>query len=114
MQPQRVAYYFTDVVECATLIQDVIRSFRHKGLHEFFLAGKSARIPANFAKRIRRLLAALDNAESLNDLAVPAYQTHPLKGITPLRYSMSVNGPWRITFEFRVDGAWLVDLEQYH
>jgi proteic killer suppression protein len=95
-------------------LRGVIKSFRHKGLHAFFHTGKSAKIPANFAKRVRRLLGALDSAETLNNLAVPAYQTHPLKGIVPLRHSMSVNGPWRITFEFRADGAWLVDLEQYH
>jgi proteic killer suppression protein len=79
-----------------------------------FQRGSSARVPANLTKRIARILTALDCAATLNDLAVASYATHPLKGTDPLRYSMSVNGPWRITFEFRGGDAWLVDLEQYH
>ena len=38
---------------------------------------------------------------------------HPLRG-TPKRYALSVNGPWRITFEWVEADAWRVDLEQYH
>jgi proteic killer suppression protein len=38
---------------------------------------------------------------------------HPLKAMDPQRYSMAVNGPWRITFEFRDGDGYLVDSEQY-
>lgn len=41
-------------------------------------------------------------------------QFHALRGFTPARYTVHVNGPWCTTFEF-VDGhAYGVDLEQYH
>lgn len=91
----------------------MIRSFRHKGLSEMFYTGASTKVPANLARRVMRILVALDHAATLSDLAVASYGTHPLR-TNPVRYAMSVNGPWRITFEFRAPDAWLVDLEQYH
>jgi toxin HigB-1 len=47
------------------------------------------------------------------DLNIPGFQFHPLRG-KPLRYSVHVNGPWCITFEFHDGDAWRVDLENYH
>ena len=52
-------------------------------------------------------------AEKLSELYVPGFDFHVLKG-KPKRYSIHVNGPWCITFEW-VDGdIYRVDLEQYH
>ena len=70
------------------------------------------KVPPELRKRCERVLDALDEAESLNDLAIPGFGTHPLQG-SP-RHAVSVNGPWRITFEFVAPDAWRVDLEQYH
>ena len=56
---------------------------------------------------------ALKQAETLRDLNVPGFDFHPLRG-KPQRYSLHVNGPWCITFEWRDGAAWQVDLEQYH
>jgi proteic killer suppression protein len=66
----------------------------------------------DLSNRVQGLLDALDKAADLTDLN--GFGTHPLKATNPLRYSMRVNGPWRITFEFRKGDAYLVDLEQYH
>ena len=74
--------------------------------------GKSAGIGPDLRKRIANRLEALDSALVLADLT--GFGTHPLKATDPKRYSMAVNGPWRITFEFRDGDAFLVDLEQYH
>ena len=92
----------------------MIKSYRHQGLKELFETGNSRRVPANFVKRIARMLEVLDEAENLHDLAIPSYAIHPLRGLVPPRYSMSVNGPWRITFQFENGEVRLVDLEQYH
>jgi len=91
----------------------VIKSFRSKGLNDLFDTGKSGKIGADLVKRALVRLDALHHAESLRDLDVPGFQTHPLKGFNPTRYSIHVNGPWCITFEWS-EGAKLVDLEQYH
>ena len=60
-----------------------------------------------------RRLDALDQAESLSDLNVPGFNFHGLQGM-PKRYSIHVNGPWCITFEWEEGEAIRVDLEQYH
>jgi len=50
---------------------------------------------------------------TLADLRVPGFEFHALRG-SPKRYSLHVNGPWCITFEWIDGDAWRVDLEQYH
>ena len=52
-------------------------------------------------------------AESLADLRVPGFDFHGLRG-SPRRFSIHVNGPWCITFEWQDGEALRVDLEQYH
>jgi len=91
----------------------VIRSFRHKGLRELFLGGASAGVRPDLQRRALRLLNALHQAQSLKDLNLPGFWLHALQG-SPKRHAMSVNGPWRITFEWIEGDAWRVDLEQYH
>jgi len=91
----------------------MIRSFKHKGLKGLFKAGASAGIRPDLQARALRRLDALDQAEVLADLNVPGFDFHRLRG-RPTRYSLHVNGPWCITFEW-IDGeVWRVDLEQYH
>lgn len=92
----------------------MIRSFRHRGLKELFESGKSAKVKQDLQDRCRRRLDAIDNAISLDELRVPSYRLHLLKGDQKGRYAIDVNGPWRITFEW-VDGdAYRLDLDQYH
>ena len=89
------------------------RSFLHKGLKELFETGRSARIAPHLKKRILVRLDALEAAVALGELAQPGFDFHPLRG-RPQRYSMPVNGPWCLTFEWRDGEAWRIDLEQYH
>ena len=91
----------------------MIRSFRHKGLRDLFELGSSRRIRPDLQARALRRLDALDMAESLEELNVPGFNFHPLRG-TPRRYSLHVNGPWCITFEWEDGDALQVELEQYH
>ena len=91
----------------------MIRSFRHKGLKGLFETGASADIRPDLQARALRRLDALDRSVALTDLSVPGFDFHRLRG-QPTRYSLHVNGPWCITFEW-IDGeAWRVNLEQYH
>ena len=91
----------------------MIRSFKHKGLAELFESGRSRRVRADLHSRCLRRLEALDQADLLSDLNLPGFGLHPLHG-RPQRYSVQVNGPWRITFEWEDGEAVRVDLEQYH
>jgi proteic killer suppression protein len=91
----------------------MIKSFKDKGLSELFEHGQSRKIRQDLGLRILRRLDALDQAESLTDLNVPGFNFHGLLG-KPKRYSLHVNGPWCITFEWDDGDALKVDLEQYH
>lgn len=85
----------------------------HRGLAEYHRTGASRRIRPDLIARVRRRLAALDTATRLEELDVPGFGFHRLRG-KPQRFSLWVNGPWRITFEWIDGDAWRVDLEQYH
>jgi len=91
----------------------VIRSFRHKGLEELFVTGSSRKIRKDLQARALRRLDVLDQAADLQELNVPGFDFHPLRG-KPQRYSVHVNGPWCITFEWEQGEALRVNLEQYH
>jgi len=91
----------------------MIKSFKHKGLSELFEKGRSRRIGADLQSRSLRRLEAVDQAELLSDLNIPGFDFHGLQG-KPRRYSIHVNGPWCITFEWDNADALRVDLEQYH
>jgi len=91
----------------------VIKSFRHNGLARLFQEDNATGIRSDLIRRCRSRLSALEVAERLGDLNVPGFNFHPLQG-KPKRYSIHVNGPWAITFEWIDGDAWRVDLEQYH
>ena len=92
----------------------MIKSFRHKGLRRFYETGSTAGIQASHAKRLRLQLAALDSAQSIEDMNVPGYALHPLKGELRGRWAVSVSGNWRLTFEFKDGNAYVLDYEDYH
>ena len=66
------------------------------------------------AKRLRMLLIALETAQVIGDMDIPGFKLHPLKGSERGRWSIWVNGNWRVTFEFRDGQAYLLDYEDYH
>lgn len=91
----------------------MIKSFLHKGLRELFLTGVSGKLPQNLDRRCLRRLYILDNAARLENINLPGFNFHPLRG-KPQRYSIHVNGPWCVTFEWEKGDVIRVDLEQYH
>lgn len=92
----------------------MIKPFRHKGLRRFFETGSTSGIQAAHAKRLRMLLVALETAQTIDDMDIPGFRLHPLKGDLDGRWSVSVSGNWRMTFEFRDGNAYIVDYEDYH
>jgi proteic killer suppression protein len=45
---------------------------------------------------------------------IPGFRLHPLKGSERGRWSIWVNGNWRVTFEFENGNAFILDYEDYH
>ncbi len=91
----------------------MIRSFRHKGLAALYQDDNPKGLRPDLAEPCRARLTALRTARDITDLQVPGFRLHALQG-KPKRYAITINGPWRITFEWREGDAWRVDLEQYH
>ncbi|HES76072.1 MAG TPA: Killer protein [bacterium] len=92
----------------------MIQSFRHKGLRKFYETGSSAGIQPQHAPRLRVMLTSLDTALSIEDMDIPGFRLHALKGSENGRWSIWVNGNWRMTFEFREGHAYILDYEDYH
>jgi proteic killer suppression protein len=92
----------------------MIRSFRHKGLEFFFVFGSKKGILPEHAPKIARILDRLDSSISPNDMNLPGYRLHELKGKEAGTWSVTVNANWRITFEFEGQDAILVDYKDYH
>ena len=92
----------------------MIKSFRHKGLKKFYETGSVAGVQAIHKNRLRMILAALDTSVEVGDMDIPGFKLHPLKGRLKGRWSVSVSGNWRITFEFREGNAYVLDYEDYH
>jgi len=92
----------------------MITSFRHKGLRKYFESGSSAGIQPAHANRLKMQLAALDTAQAIEDMDIPGFRLHPLKGSKRGRWSIWVNGNWRVTFEFENGNAFVLDYEDYH
>ena len=92
----------------------MIRDFRHKGLERFFKRDDWRGIPARNGERIARMLDRLDAAVKPEDMNLPGFRFHRLRGDRASTYSVTVTGNLRITFEFDGEDAIRVNLEDYH
>ncbi|CAM5320726.1 Endoribonuclease HigB [Aquamicrobium terrae] len=92
----------------------MIKSFKNKALADLFVTRKSGKIDAKIHKRILVRLDRLEVAERPEDMNLPGFNFHALSGFNPTRYTVPVNGPWCITFDFDGTDASRVDFEQYH
>lgn len=92
----------------------MIGSIKHKGLKRLYERDDAGKLSAQLLPKIRRILSALDVATKPNDLNLPGYRLHSLKGDYAGFHSVSVNGNWRIVFRFDGDTPNDVDLLDYH
>ena len=91
----------------------MIRTFNSKTLSELWTEGASSKIDAKMRKRILARLDRLDVVVQADEMNVPGFYFHSLRGFDPVRYSVHVNGPWCITFEFENGEACRVDFGHY-
>lgn len=92
----------------------MIRSFRDKGLRRLFEEGDSSRLSVRHVARVERILAALDAATAPEQLNIPGWRFHALRGDQTGRYALDASGNWRVTFGWNDQDAVDVDLEDYH
>jgi len=92
----------------------MIISFKHKGLQKFYESGSTAGIQNAHKTKLRMILAALDSTQEIDDMNIPGYKLHPLKGKLKGLWSVTVSGNWRVTFKFENGNIYIVNYEDYH
>lgn len=91
----------------------MIGGFKHKGLEEIYLTGKTRRIGADHVGECVRILQLLETAGQPEDMNIAGFRFHGLQG-KPQRWPVRVTGSCRITFGWSGETALDVDFEDYH
>ena len=92
----------------------MIEKFKHRGLKRLFERGSTQGLPMDHVSKIKRILHQLSVAETLDDMRVPGWKLHELKGERRGTWAVWVTGNYRITFKFKDGAAVSVDYEDYH
>ena len=92
----------------------VLKSFRSKALRLFAERDDASKLSEQNPARIRRILLALDAATSPEQMNLPGFKFHTLKGSDKGRFSVWTSGNYRITFGWIDKDATEIDLEDYH
>jgi len=92
----------------------MIHDFKHKGLEKLFEAGVSSGVTQEHATHLRRILALLETAETLDDMNLPGLKLHELKGKRKGTWSVQLAGNWRVTFKLHKGDVFEVNYEDYH
>lgn len=92
----------------------MIQTFKNKALEKLFKENINKGVPPDIEKKIRIRLEVIDSALILEDMRLPGYDLHKLKGDRKETWSIKVSANWRITFKFEDGNAYEVNLEDYH
>jgi proteic killer suppression protein len=93
----------------------MIKSFRHKGLAEFFATGRSKKIMPKHREKVRMILSLLNSITHPAQMAAPGLRYHPLvRGPLAGQHAVDVDGNTRIWFKFENGHATEVDYGDYH
>ncbi|MDR4466253.1 MAG: type II toxin-antitoxin system RelE/ParE family toxin [Nitrospira sp.] len=94
--------------------EKMIQSFRHKGLKRLFEDGDRKGIRADYVEKVENILAVLNRARMPEDINLPGFRLHPLKGSLKGFYAVTVRANYRVTFRFEDGHAYDVDFVDYH
>lgn len=92
----------------------MILGFRHGGLKQLFENDDHRKITPHYKDKISRILARLDEATQPQDMNLPGYRLHPLKGDLADFWAVQVSTNWRIVFRFEGQNVRDVDMVDYH
>jgi proteic killer suppression protein len=92
----------------------MIQSFRHKGLKLLFEKGDRRKLQSAYVGKIERILARLEEASEAENMDLPGFKLHPLKGDLAGFWSVTVSANWRVIFRFDDGHASDVNLIDYH
>jgi proteic killer suppression protein len=92
----------------------MIQSFRHKGLKRLYEDDDPRGVAAEHLTKLRNILARLDAASSIEDMNLPGFNLHTLKGSLQGLMAVTVRANWRVIFRFAEGHAYEVDYLDYH
>ena len=92
----------------------MIKSFKRKGIKKFYETGNTAGIQSKHQQKLRIRLTALDTATCIEDMDLPGFRLHPLKGDKKGLWAIDVSKNWRVVFKFEEGNAYFIDYEDYH
>jgi proteic killer suppression protein len=95
-------------------INVMIKTFAHKGLEKFYRTGSKAGIQAKHAKRLRLILAMLEQARVIEDMRAPGLALHSLHGDLAGQWAVTIQANWRVIFRFTAGDAEIVNYIDYH
>lgn len=92
----------------------MIRSIRHKGLKRLRDDDDRRGVLAEHVQKLRDIIARLDAAGTIQDMDLPGFQLHPLKGGLKGNWAVTVRANWRVVFRFADGEVFDVDYVDYH
>jgi len=92
----------------------MIHSFKSRVLQALWEKNRTKGIDPKSVKKIRRILSALNAATKPEDMRLPGFNFHGLKGNRKGQFAVTVRANYRIVFEWKDGEAVKVDEEDYH
>lgn len=92
----------------------MIENFKDRSLKRLYERGDRSKVRADLVDKVERILARLDQALVIDDMDLPGYRLHELKGDLKGFWSVRVSGNWRIIFRFESGKAYDVEMIDYH
>jgi toxin HigB-1 len=92
----------------------VIQGFRHKKLKRLFEEGDRKGVRPDYVEKIENILAVLNRACTAEDMNLPGFRLHALKGDLKGFYAVTVRANYRVIFRFEKGHVFDVDLVDYH
>ena len=92
----------------------MILGFRHRELKQFFENDDHRKITPHYKDKFSRILARLDEATQPQDMNLPGYILHPLKGDLADLWAVQVSKNWQIVFRFEGQNVRDIDMVDYH
>jgi proteic killer suppression protein len=92
----------------------MIRSFKHRGLRRLYEQDDKSGIRADMLSKVENIIAVLGRAASPENMNLPGFRLHPLKGDLRGFWAVTVRANWRIVWRFEGGDAMDVDLVDYH
>lgn len=93
----------------------MIQRIKHKRLRRLHERGDESGFNPHDGRKLRRILHQLSNAVEPEEMNVPGFHFHRLRGDRSDAYAVTVRANWRVTWRVADDGTYIdVDYEDYH